>query len=123
MAQRQGPRFQMIRLIFWSLLNWQEGIAENFQSTRSPTQCRFDPVSNMVSKRNYLLYHFSITIHLHLASSYATIYFREKKLATGEMLIEKIIEFELRGPGPPGRTYTSISGYFHDKTKISKEYL
>ena len=24
-------------------------------------------------------------------------------------------------PGPPGRTYTSITGYFHDKTKISKE--
>ena len=39
------------------------------------------------------------------------------------MLIERIIELQLRGPGPPGRTCTSIAGYFHDKTKISKENL
>ena len=35
------------------------------------------------------------------------------------MLIEKLIEFELRGSGPPGRTCTSTT----DKTKIFKEYL
>ena len=34
------------------------------------------------------------------------------------MLIEQI--FELREPGPPGRTYTPITSYFHDKTNISK---
>ena len=28
------------------------------------------------------------------------------------MLIEQIIEFELRGPGPPGRTCTPTTGYF-----------
>ena len=39
------------------------------------------------------------------------------------MLIEQIIELQLRGPGPPDQTYTSITGYFHDKTKISKENL
>ena len=39
------------------------------------------------------------------------------------MLIERIIELQLRGPGPPGRTFTPITGYFHDKTKISKENL
>ena len=39
------------------------------------------------------------------------------------MLIEQIIEFQLKEPGPPVRTYTSITGYFHDKTKISKENL
>ena len=33
------------------------------------------------------------------------------------MLIEQIIELELRGPGPPGRTSTSTTDYFHDKTK------
>ena len=26
------------------------------------------------------------------------------------MLIEQIIKFELRGPRPPGRTYTPITG-------------
>ena len=39
------------------------------------------------------------------------------------MLIEQIIEFEVRGHGTPDRTYTPTAGYFHDKTKISKEYL
>ena len=39
------------------------------------------------------------------------------------MLIERIIELQLRGPGLPDLTYTSITGYFHDKTKISKENL
>ena len=33
------------------------------------------------------------------------------------MLIERIIQ----QPGPPGRTYTPITGYCHDKTKIFKE--
>ena len=33
------------------------------------------------------------------------------------MLIEKIIEIELSGSGPPGRICTSTTGYFHDMTK------
>ena len=39
------------------------------------------------------------------------------------MLIERIIKLQLRGPGPPGRTCTPITGYCHDKTNISKENL
>ena len=39
------------------------------------------------------------------------------------MLIEQIVELQWRGPGPPGLTCTSITGYFHDKTKIAKENL
>ena len=41
------------------------------------------------------------------------------------MLIEQTIELQSRprGPRPPGRTNTPITGYFHDKTKISKENL
>ena len=39
------------------------------------------------------------------------------------MLIEQTIELQLRGPGPPGQTNTPITGYFHDRTKISKENL
>ena len=39
------------------------------------------------------------------------------------MLIEQIVEFQLRRPGLHGLTCTSISGYFYDKTKISKENL
>ena len=39
------------------------------------------------------------------------------------MLIEQIVELQLRGPGPLGLTCISITGYFHDKTKTSKENL
>ena len=61
----------------------------------------------MFSKRNHLLYHFSITIHFHFASSYAQNTF--KKIAR-KMLIEQIIEFELRSPRSPGRTCTAVIG-------------
>ena len=44
-----------------------------------------------------------------------------EKNVLGGMLIEQI--FELRSPGPPGRTCTPITGYFHDKTIISEEYV
>ena len=39
------------------------------------------------------------------------------------MLIEQIIELQLRGPGRTGQTCTPITGYFRDKTIISKENL
>ena len=39
------------------------------------------------------------------------------------MLIERIIELQMRGPGPPGEHEPPITGYFHDKIKISKENL
>ena len=39
------------------------------------------------------------------------------------MLIERIIKLQLRGPGAPGRTCTPTTGYFHDKTNITKENL
>ena len=37
------------------------------------------------------------------------------------MLIEQIIEFELRGLGPLGHTCSPKTGYFHDKTKLSQD--
>ena len=39
------------------------------------------------------------------------------------MLIEQIIEFELMGIGPPGRTCTPTTGYFYNNAKIFKENL
>ena len=43
-----------------------------------------------------------------------------KKNCLGEMLIEQIIEFNLRGLGPLDRTCSPTTGYFHVKTKIRK---
>ena len=37
------------------------------------------------------------------------------------MLIEQIIEFQLRGPGPPDRTFTPITGELHDKQKSPRK--
>ena len=34
------------------------------------------------------------------------------------MLIELIIKFKWKGPGPPGRTCTPTTDYFHDKIGI-----
>ena len=39
------------------------------------------------------------------------------------MLIEQIIEFELRGSGLPGRKCAPVIGYFHEKAKIFKAIL
>ena len=39
------------------------------------------------------------------------------------MLIEQIIELELRSLGPLDLTYTTTTGYFHIETKISTENL
>ena len=39
------------------------------------------------------------------------------------MLMEQIIEFEWKGLGLLDRTCTLTTGYFHVKTKISKENL
>ena len=97
----------------------QEDIAKNPQSTRSPSQCKSSPGNNLVSRRNHLLYHYSITIHLHHASFYADKLLL-KKISKGNV-IEQIIEFKLREPGPPSRICTSTTGYFHNKTKIYTE--
>ena len=69
---------------------------------------------------NHLLHQLQKTIYLHFARFYATKYF--KKLAR-EMLIEQNIKFELKGAWAPGRTCTPKTGYFQDKTKISKANL
>ena len=37
------------------------------------------------------------------------------------MLVEQIIEIQLRGYGPPERTCTFMNDYVHDKTKISEQ--
>ena len=39
------------------------------------------------------------------------------------MLIEQIIEFGLKGPGPPGHTCTTTTGYFQKKQKFLNENL
>ena len=58
----------------------------------------------MFSKRNYLLYQ---------RFTWPVLTNKTLKKKEGKMLIEQIIEIELRGPGPPGRTCNPVT----DKTK------
>ena len=78
--------------------------------SQGPFTMSIRPGNNMFSKRIYLLYHFSMTIHL--ASFYVQKYFQKKNL--GKMLIEQTSEFQSKGPGPFGRTCTLITGKIHD---------
>ena len=39
------------------------------------------------------------------------------------MIFKQNIEFELGGPGPPGRTCTPKTGYFHATQKPPKQIL
>ena len=41
------------------------------------------------------------------------------KSGPGNNMTEQIIEFELTGTGPPGRTCTPTNGYIYEKAKIS----
>ena len=54
-----------------------------------------------------------MTIYLHLASFCEAKNFLKK---LEKMCIEQIIEFELRGLEPPGRTCNPKTGYFCEKT-------
>ena len=76
-----GPRVQMVRLFLVFTYIWQEDVAK---ITKVPGATRnVNPAEiNMVSERNHLMYGFSTTIHLHLASFYSQNTF-EKKLARG----------------------------------------
>ena len=56
--------------------------SENLQSACSPAQCKPGPGNNMVSRRDQLLHHVSLTIHLHLAG-FTRQNALKKKLARG----------------------------------------
>ena len=75
----------------------------------------------MPTYANDLLHHFSITIHLHLACFYATKYL-EKNFQLGKMLIEQLIEFELRDLGSCPHMY-SYNWLFSWQGKISSSAL
>ena len=69
MAQCPGPHSQMVRpffLVFTYI--WPEDVAKISKVSGAPQNVNLAPGNNMARKRNYLLYHFSTTIHLHLAS-------------------------------------------------------
>ena len=61
---------------FWSPPVLGRKILRKSQSASGPTQCKPGSGNNMVSR----IVHFSITIHLHLASFYAIKYFKKKQL-------------------------------------------
>ena len=88
----RGPALRMVRHLFGLPLYLEGRCCENPKSARGPKQYKSSPINNMlVNRSNLLLYHFSGTSLLYLASFYRKKSF-EKKIAR-EMLIEQIIEF------------------------------
>ena len=85
---------------------------------QGPTQCKSGPGNSMNSRRNHVPFFSDNSLPPRQFLRDEILF---KKHYVGEMLIEQIIDFELRGPGPPGRTCTPTAGYFHDKAKISEE--
>ena len=76
--KRSSPKLRVIfrpKSLGWG---WWGGCPLN--PPLGPMQFKSGLLNNMISKRNHLLYHFLITIHLNLASFYATKYFEKKKL-------------------------------------------
>ena len=100
-----------------------ERCCENLQSARGPARCKSDPaISWLVSETIYC----TIFQQQFSNSPPPRQFFAQntfKKHQPWKMLNEQIIELQLRGPGPPSLTCISITGYFHDKTKISNENL
>ena len=85
------------KIFFWPL-----PISGRKMSQKSPNakgSRNVDPalaITWLVSVTIILLHHFSVTIHFHLASFAQQTTFEKKG---GEMLIEQVIEFELKGLG------------------------
>ena len=75
MVQCQGPHAQMVRrfFVFTYSIFGRKMLGKSLKSPK-PTQCKSGLDNNMVSGRYQLLFHFSMTIHLHLASFYTTKY-------------------------------------------------
>ena len=74
------------------------------QSARGPTQCKSGLGNNNSPQPGQFLCNKILL---------------KKKATLRGMFIEQ--NFESRGPGPPGRICTPITGCFHDKTITSKE--
>ena len=83
-----------VRLFLVFIYIWQEDVAKILKVPEAP--CNEN--SNVVNKRNHLMYYFLITIHLYLASFYAKITL--KSIYLGEMLIEQNVVFELEVLAP-----------------------
>ena len=96
-----------------------ERSCKNPLSARDPARCKSGPaITWLISVAIYCTIFNNISvIHLHLPSFYAQNTLKKLALKNADF-----INFN-RGPGPPGRICTPITGYFHDKTKIFKENL
>ena len=78
MAQCQGSRAQMMQICKIFTYIWQENVAKISEVPGAPRNV--NPTSAITSfvGDNHVLYYFSITIHLHIGSFYATKYFGKK---------------------------------------------
>ena len=102
-----GPSAQMIGLFFGLHLRLAGRCCKNPLSARNPAQCKCG--RGMTCLVSVTIYCTIFQLQLNSTSpAFMHKILRKKQLE--RMLIKQIIEFQLRGPGPPGRTYTPITG-------------
>ena len=85
------------------------------QSARGSAHYISGPGNNMVSTRNQLLHYFSIPVHLY-TSPVLKDNMNKKKIGQGKCLLNN--EFDLRGPGPLGRTRALKLAIFMTKQNV-----
>ena len=99
MAQyQQGAPPSNGETFFGLRIDLAERCCENLQSAESPAQCKSRPGNSMVSRRNHLLCHFSVTIYIHLAGLYEKKYL--KKISQEKCSLNKLLNLNWGGLGP-----------------------
>ena len=83
----QGPCAQMVPFLVVTYI-WQEDVVIILKIPGAQAML-IRHKNSTVSKRNHVMYHFSITIHLHLASFYAQNIF--EKTSKGKCSLNKIL--------------------------------
>ena len=112
------------RKIFFGLhLYFRERCCKNLQSARGLARCKSSPpITWLVDVTIYSTIfqkQFSISPPTSPAFTYKIVF---KKISPGKCWLNESLNFNW-GSWAPWRTGTPITGYFHDKTKISKENL
>ena len=103
-----GVPVQMVKLVLVFFNIWQENVAKIPKVPGTPLNV--NPAQAITWLTGVTIY---VMIFQQQFTSTSPVFTRQKSFERNQpkenMLIEQIIEFELKGPGPPGRACTSTT--------------